>query len=135
MLFEYLHEAKPRFCPSAYNIIRNNCNHFSNDLAFFLTGRHIPAKIMNLPNDILATPFGQAILPLLQGTNINLGGAPVEDWERETKAPAKAAETKDGAKEANRRTRVCEAEEYMWTKGRDGNIKAYVGLLVEVNDL
>lgn len=57
-----------------YNLFENNCNTFSSEVAQFLTGRKIPSYITDLPSDILATPFGQALRPFLDSMAINPGG-------------------------------------------------------------
>ncbi|CAM9920718.1 desumoylating isopeptidase 1 [Petromyzon marinus] len=61
-----------------YHLFKHNCNTFSNEVAQFLTGRPIPAHITELPDEVLATPFGQMILPLLEGMQVSAaGGRPV----------------------------------------------------------
>eukprot|EP00388_Colpodella_angusta_P000645 GDKJ01002277.1.p1 GENE.GDKJ01002277.1~~GDKJ01002277.1.p1 ORF type:complete len:497 (-),score=180.52 GDKJ01002277.1:133-1623(-) len=53
------------FHGSKYNIIENNCNNFSDECAQFLTGAGIPHHIVSLPKEIMATPFGQMLFPML----------------------------------------------------------------------
>uniref|UniRef100_A0A2D4P7W5 palmitoyl-protein hydrolase n=1 Tax=Micrurus surinamensis TaxID=129470 RepID=A0A2D4P7W5_MICSU len=43
---------------------------FRNEVAQFLTGRKIPSYITDLPSEVLATPFGQALRPLLDSIQI-----------------------------------------------------------------
>ncbi|GAA6219981.1 desumoylating isopeptidase 1-like [Lates japonicus] len=57
-----------------YNLFEHNCNTFSNEVAQFLTGKKIPSYITDLPSEVLSTPFGQALRPLLDSIVINPGG-------------------------------------------------------------
>lgn len=41
--------------PESYNLFENNCNHFTDEVAQFLTGKGIPHEIVNLPNEVLCT--------------------------------------------------------------------------------
>lgn len=58
-----------------YNLFEHNCNSFSNEVAQFLTGKKIPSYITDLPSEVLSTPFGQALRPLLDSIVINPGGS------------------------------------------------------------
>ena len=51
---------------SRYDLFRHNCNNFSHETAQFLVGRGIPQHIVDLPGEILATPMGQMLAPMLQ---------------------------------------------------------------------
>ncbi|XP_059475230.1 uncharacterized protein LOC132196525 isoform X2 [Neocloeon triangulifer] len=53
-----------------YDLFRHNCNTFSNEVSQFLCGADIPKYIIDLPQEILSTPIGAAIQPLLD----SLGG-------------------------------------------------------------
>eukprot|EP00884_Botryococcus_braunii_P017649 jgi/Botrbrau1/4568/Bobra.60_2s0054.1 len=53
--------------PEKYDLFRHNCNHFSNELSLMLTGQGIPEHIVMLPEEVLSTPFGQMIAPMLVG--------------------------------------------------------------------
>ncbi|XP_036938206.1 desumoylating isopeptidase 1-like [Acanthopagrus latus] len=57
-----------------YNVFEHNCNVFSNEVAQFLTGKKIPSYITDLPSEVLSTPFGQALRPLLDSVVISPGG-------------------------------------------------------------
>uniref|UniRef100_A0A914UIW6 PPPDE domain-containing protein n=1 Tax=Plectus sambesii TaxID=2011161 RepID=A0A914UIW6_9BILA len=64
---EFLRElASDRFHGTKYNLLEHNCNNFSNEVAQFLTGNPIPAKIVNLPSDVMRSPFRQSIRPFLE---------------------------------------------------------------------
>ena len=47
-------------------MFHHNCNNFSHETAKFLVGRGIPQHIVDLPGEILATPMGQMLAPMLQ---------------------------------------------------------------------
>ncbi|XP_053101921.1 desumoylating isopeptidase 1-like [Hemicordylus capensis] len=53
------------FRRDTYNLFYHNHNTFSNEAAQFLTGRKILSYITDLPSEVLATPFGKALRPLL----------------------------------------------------------------------
>ena len=48
VLQEYIEEMRRVFTPEQYDLFRNNCNHFSDDLATFLTGSGIPVHATDL---------------------------------------------------------------------------------------
>ena len=62
---EFLVEISPRFTMQTYNLLRHNCNNFSNEVANFLVGTGIPQHILSLPDEVLSTPFGQQMMPML----------------------------------------------------------------------
>lgn len=49
---EFISSLKSEHSPEKYCIITNNCNHFSEKLANFLTGNSIPDYIKSAPTDI-----------------------------------------------------------------------------------
>lgn len=73
----FLRSISPRFTATTYNLIQNNCNHFSNEICQFLTGRGIPSEIVNLPQRVFSTPGGQALRPLFESmmSGVNGGAA------------------------------------------------------------
>ena len=48
-----------QFKPTSYNLLKNNCNHFSNEVSNFLCGVDIPEDILNLPEQVLRGNLGQ----------------------------------------------------------------------------
>ncbi|XP_043931537.1 desumoylating isopeptidase 1 [Protopterus annectens] len=62
------------FRAESYNLFEHNCNTFSNEVAQFLTGRKIPSYITDLPSEVLSTPFGQALRPILDSIQIQPPG-------------------------------------------------------------
>ena len=62
----FLDEIHPRFNVGTYNLLEHNCNNFSDECCEFLVGKKIPEHIVHLPNEVLNTPFGRAITPMLK---------------------------------------------------------------------
>lgn len=46
MLDEFLEDLKPRFNAATYDLLKNNCNHFSDELAQLLVGTGIPVRFL-----------------------------------------------------------------------------------------
>jgi len=59
-------QSQDRFRGDRYDLLRHNCNNFSHETAQFLVGKGIPQHILDLPNEVLATPLGQMLAPMLQ---------------------------------------------------------------------
>ncbi|NWU55057.1 DESI1 isopeptidase, partial [Dromas ardeola] len=75
IFLEYLSSlGESMFRGESYNLFEHNCNTFSNEVAQFLTRREIPSYITDLPAEVLATPFGQALRPLLDSIQIQPPG-------------------------------------------------------------
>ncbi|CAH1645251.1 unnamed protein product [Spodoptera littoralis] len=53
------------YSPSAYNLLEHNCNHFSEEVAQFLCGAHVPKHIVAQPDDLLAPGARAALQALL----------------------------------------------------------------------
>ncbi|XP_059660268.1 uncharacterized protein LOC132306740 [Cornus florida] len=62
----YLQEISPRYTVETYDLLNHNCNNFSNEVAQFLVGVTIPEYILNLPNEVMSSPMGSLILPMIQ---------------------------------------------------------------------
>uniref|UniRef100_A0ACD5ZRQ1 Uncharacterized protein n=1 Tax=Avena sativa TaxID=4498 RepID=A0ACD5ZRQ1_AVESA len=90
---DFLLEIGPRYTPEAYNILSNNCNHFSNEAVKFLVGSTVPAYILNQPKEAMNSPIGALILPMIQGleTTFRAGAAPQPS--QFVHAPAAAVQT------------------------------------------
>lgn len=54
----YLREINDRFTEETYNLFKNNCNNFSNEVLLYLVSKEIPKKILDLPMLIQSTPMG-----------------------------------------------------------------------------
>ncbi|GFZ17615.1 PPPDE putative thiol peptidase family protein [Actinidia rufa] len=74
----YLREISPRYTAEAYSLLTHNCNNFSNEVAQFLVGSTIPDYILNLPNEVMGSPMGALILPMIQQleTTLRSGAVP-----------------------------------------------------------
>ncbi|XP_043686823.1 uncharacterized protein LOC122638147 isoform X1 [Vespula pensylvanica] len=59
------------FAPGTYNLFRHNCNTFTEEVSNFLAGKGIPKYILDLPEEILQTPVGQALGPLIESLSSN----------------------------------------------------------------
>jgi hypothetical protein len=68
----YLWEIGPRFTQSTYDLIRNNCNNFSDVVCRFLLGSGIPSYIVDLPNRVFSTPMGAMLRPMIEGMQNNI---------------------------------------------------------------
>ncbi|KAI9468956.1 MAG: PPPDE putative peptidase domain-containing protein [Benjaminiella poitrasii] len=64
---EYVQSLYSVYTADKYHLLDFNCNTFSNDLCQFLCGKTIPTHISELPAEFLRTPFGQSILPMIEG--------------------------------------------------------------------
>jgi len=69
ILNDYLKDLQKMFQPHNYNLIKHNCNHFTNTLAEFLVGSGIPKEILNQHEVLLNTPMGNYIMPMLESIN------------------------------------------------------------------
>ncbi|XP_076938395.1 uncharacterized protein LOC143606538 [Bidens hawaiensis] len=74
----YLQEISPRYTQETYSLMRHNCNNFSNEIAQFLVGASIPDYILNLPNEVMSSPMGALIMPMIQNleTTLRAGAVP-----------------------------------------------------------
>jgi len=64
---DYLqNQSRDRFKGDKYNLLEHNCNNFSDETAKFLVGKGIPQHILDLPREVLSTPMGQMLMPMLQ---------------------------------------------------------------------
>lgn len=65
---EFLQSISSKFSLSTYDLFKNNCNNFTEECCQFLTGESIPSYITGLPAEVLNTPLGRMIEPMI--TNI-----------------------------------------------------------------
>ncbi|KAI4374397.1 hypothetical protein MLD38_012400 [Melastoma candidum] len=68
----YLQEISPRYTAETYSLLTHNCNNFSNEVAQFLVGTSIPDYILQLPNEVMSSPMGSLILPMIQNLEMTL---------------------------------------------------------------
>ncbi|KAL1479231.1 hypothetical protein MTO96_052025 [Rhipicephalus appendiculatus] len=77
VFLEYIREIERHsYAGSTYNLLRHNCNHFSQDVSLFLTGNSIPGDILELPHDFLSTPMGSALVPFFERLSVTVDKAP-----------------------------------------------------------
>ena len=60
---EFLDGIRDQYTAHTYNLVTNNCNHFSNECSMFLTGCAIPAHISALPADLGVLCRGASVCP------------------------------------------------------------------------
>jgi len=74
----YLQEISSRYTAESYSLLTHNCNNFSNEVAQFLVGATIPDYILHLPNEVMSSPMGALILPMIQNleTTLRAGAVP-----------------------------------------------------------
>jgi hypothetical protein len=58
-------ELKPTFSREAYDAARNNCNHFTDKVAMWLVGKHIPEEVIRQPDILMQTGLGRTLRPIL----------------------------------------------------------------------
>ena len=104
VLEDYLGELRQVYTPKLTTCSTNNCNTFSNELSTFLTGQAIPVEktakahmasphcplnvlrllallqehITNCRQEVLSTPMGQMLAPMLTGEMINEGAVTLQ---------------------------------------------------------
>ena len=63
----YIKSINNQFTIVTYNILNHNCNHFTDAALYFLVGKHLPDSILKQHEELLNTPMGQMVRPLLEG--------------------------------------------------------------------
>ena len=63
----FLGDISQKFSMATYDLFKNNCNNFSNECTEFLLSKSIPAEILHLPQEVLATPMGQSLMQMMGG--------------------------------------------------------------------
>ncbi|ODV90041.1 hypothetical protein CANCADRAFT_99920 [Tortispora caseinolytica NRRL Y-17796] len=87
LFIEYLDSLRSEYSPDSYDLFKHNCNHFSQDILQFLVGKDIPSFIKDLPEEVLNTPFGQSLRPMIEQSIRPIVTAPVP---AESSRPANA---------------------------------------------
>ncbi|XP_022758637.1 desumoylating isopeptidase 1-like isoform X2 [Durio zibethinus] len=74
----YLQEISPRYTAETYSLLTHNCNNFSNEVTQFLVGSNIPDYILQLPNEVMSSPMGALLMPMIQNleTTLKAGAVP-----------------------------------------------------------
>ncbi|ESQ49324.1 hypothetical protein EUTSA_v10021308mg [Eutrema salsugineum] len=96
----YLQEISPRYTADSYNLLTHNCNNFSNEVAQFLVGKGIPDYILQLPNEVLNSPMGGLLMPMIQNleTTLRAGAVPNAPQFRPQPQPFGAFSKDEGPK-------------------------------------
>ena len=68
----FLDSIRARFTPETYNLITHNCNNFTDECCQFLIGQGIPGHITGLPAELMATPIGMMLRPMIEGFENNM---------------------------------------------------------------
>ncbi|CAM9323913.1 unnamed protein product, partial [Phaeothamnion confervicola] len=75
VFLDWFRGAEPRFTVASYDLLRWNCNNFTNEAALFLLGEGIPDYIVNLPSEVLNSPGGAFLRPMLESMTTQMNGA------------------------------------------------------------
>jgi hypothetical protein len=89
---------RKKFNYNSYDVINNNCNHFSNDVAIFLTHVGIRKSIISLPGDLLSGGLARLLRPFLNKWLGGFTGAAEDDGNSDVLAKIrdeKASANKD----------------------------------------
>ena len=65
-VMEALKKLQPKYTAESYDLFKNNCNHFTDEVARALLGRGIPEQIVSLPEDFVDSPLGASLMPVVQ---------------------------------------------------------------------
>eukprot|EP00903_Cladosiphon_okamuranus_P013917 g12945.t1 len=75
-LFEdFNREVQPRYTAQTYDLMKHNCNNYTNEASQFLLGKGIPNFIVGLPEEVLNSPMGGTLRPLLEQMTTQMNGA------------------------------------------------------------
>ena len=68
-LTAFLSSITNQFTAATYDLLNHNCNHFSNAVVRFLSDgtAAVPDRIVNIANEALSTPQGQALRRIIEG--------------------------------------------------------------------
>lgn len=69
---DYLRDIAPRYTAETYRLMTHNCNNFTNEAAQFLVGQGIPDYILSLPAEVMSSPMGPMIMPMIQNLEATL---------------------------------------------------------------
>lgn len=80
----FVNSISHRFTQQTYDLIHNNCNHFSNVIVTHLVGHGIPHHIVNLPSIIFSTPGGAMFRPMIESMQSNMVGGGADPFGNNT---------------------------------------------------
>ncbi|KAK7255939.1 hypothetical protein RIF29_29368 [Crotalaria pallida] len=125
----YLQEINPRYTAETYSLLTHNCNNFSNEVAQFLVGATIPEYILQLPNEVMSSPMGALILPMIQNleTTMRSGGVPqAPQFRPSTATPSRttaATTVKTSSSNNSSTSSTREVNDAVKSKDKDDNSK------------
>eukprot|EP00397_Hematodinium_sp_SG-2012_P008344 GEMP01008402.1.p1 GENE.GEMP01008402.1~~GEMP01008402.1.p1 ORF type:complete len:608 (+),score=102.51 GEMP01008402.1:98-1921(+) len=89
-ILRYLNQVlAKKYTQSTYDVLNHNCNTFSDEFIYYLTGKHIPKEIKDLPQIAMQTRTAKLLRPVL---NTYLGGFGNNEDSGELKQGADAEE-------------------------------------------
>ncbi|KAH7576341.1 hypothetical protein JRO89_XS01G0039400 [Xanthoceras sorbifolium] len=118
----YLQEISPRYTAETYSLLTHNCNNFSNEVAQFLVGVTIPEYILNLPNEVMGSPMGALILPMIQNLEATMRAGAVPQAPQFKPAPFAQSSPSLSTATVNKSTSRSSAEKNV--TGEDNKVKA-----------
>ena len=62
---DFLDSISYKYTLESYHLLHHNCNHFTDECSMFLLGTHTPSEVRNLSEEVISTPFGSMIQPLI----------------------------------------------------------------------
>ncbi|KAJ4784382.1 hypothetical protein LUZ62_035628 [Rhynchospora pubera] len=90
---DYLQEISSQYTPETYNLLAHNCNNFSNEVAQFLVGKTIPDYILDLPKEVMNSPMGALIMPMIQRLETTMRSGAVPQAPQFVPSPAMTPNT------------------------------------------
>mmetsp|Transcript_108167 Transcript_108167/g.248043 ORF Transcript_108167/g.248043 Transcript_108167/m.248043 type:complete len:134 (-) Transcript_108167:104-505(-) len=73
-MMQHLDVMKSRFTMEVYDLLDMNCNHFSNELVQFLTGKPVPAELLNQSKLVSQHSLAAVLRPLVRNSNMASDG-------------------------------------------------------------
>ncbi|MES1922839.1 hypothetical protein MHBO_004366, partial [Bonamia ostreae] len=76
----HLTNVRPNYTSSKYDLLQHNCNNFTDEMCLFLVNKRIPAHITGLPAEVMSSPMGAVLRPILSSlqnnNSLNSGNIP-----------------------------------------------------------
>lgn len=84
---ELLTDLSNRYRPQDYSLLFHNCNTFSNEFGLMLTGMGVPEEILSQAQEVLTTPLGEMLTPMLLQMEGQMRGMREADFAQQGIAP------------------------------------------------
>lgn len=75
MFAQFIDGVRGKFTQETYHLLTNNCNHFTDEAATFLTGTGAPDYVIGLPAAFASSPMGAMLTPMIDTFYKSMGGA------------------------------------------------------------